>query len=241
LVRRRGIVAAAIVASLVFVPAAHAANARVAIADFKWSKPEIQLDLGEHVTWYWTGPDLQHSITQTSGPIGDIDSDAGNPVPNHTAGDLWRHDFDQPGTYEFHCKLHSVVRGTVVVSSNPSADPDAEPDPIPQVNFDAVAPKLAGVTLTKTRFGAGGTTLNATLNEKATVDAEFWRLPKRDGGERRYAGWQEWSGHIGYNHLEGFGVKGEHLRARPGRYVAEVRATDESHNRSKARLRFTIR
>jgi hypothetical protein len=132
------------------------------------------------------------------------------------------------------------VRGKVVVSATPG-DPIAEPDPIPEVNIDAVAPRMSEVRLDAERFGADGTILNVTLNEKATVDAEFWRLPKRPRGDRRYAGWQEWSGHIGYNHLEGFGVKGEHLRARPGRYVAEVRATDSSHNRSKERLRFTIR
>ena len=210
------------------------------ISDFQWSKPEIQLDLGEHVTWYWTGPDTMHSVTETSPNPGVIDSDLGNSTPNHEIGFSWSHTFDQPGTYEFHCKLHSVVRGTVVVSNTPG-DPITEPDPIPDVKTDVVAPKLGGVTLDETRFGAKGTTLNVTLNEKATIDGEFWRLPKRKGGHRRYAGWQDWSAHIGYNHLEGFGVKGKHLRPRPGRYLAEVRATDSSHNSSRARLKFTIR
>jgi plastocyanin len=241
LVRRLPLVTAlAAGAALLAAPAAQAANARVEISDFQWSKPEIQLDLGEHVTWYWTGPDLLHSVTETSPNPGAIDSDAGLSTPSHAAGDTWSHTFEEPGTYEFHCKLHSVVRGTVVVSGNPG-DPISEPDPIPTVNVDAVAPKLAAVYLDETRFGAGGTTLNVTLNEKATVGAEFWRLPKRPRGHRRYAGWQEWAGHIGYNHLEGFGVKGEHLRPRPGRYIAEVRATDEGHNRSIERLRFAIR
>ena len=240
MVRRLPLVAGAIAAALLAAPAAHAANARVEISDFHWSKPEIQLDLGEHVTWYWTGPDLLHSVTETSPNAGEIDSDAGQSTPRHDPGDTWSHTFDQPGTYEFHCKLHSVVRGTVVVSQDPG-DRITEPDPIPTVNVDALAPKLTGVSLDETKFGAEGTTLNVTLNEKATVDAELWRLPKRPRGHRRYAGWQDWAGHIGYNHLEGFGVKGEHLRPRPGRYVAEVRATDESHNRSTARLRFTIR
>jgi plastocyanin len=240
LVRRLPLVAAAVAAALLAAPAAYAANARVEISNFQWSKPDIQLDLGEHVTWYWTGPDTMHSVTETSPIAGQIDSDPGQSTPNHQVGFSWSHTFDQPGTYEFHCKLHSVVRGTIVVSNTPG-DPITEPDPIPGVNADVVAPKLTGVTLDKTRFGAGGTTLNVTLNEKATIDAEFWRLPKRKRGHQRYAGWQDWAGHIGYNHLEGFGLKGEHLRARPGRYVAEIRATDPSHNRSKTRLRFEIR
>ena len=240
MVRRLPLIAAALTAGLIATPAAHAANARVEISDFQWSKPEINLDLGEHVTWYWTGPDLMHSVTETSPNPGTIDSDPGQSTPNHQAGFTFSHTFDQPGTYEFHCKLHSVVRGTVVVSDTPG-DPITEPDPVPNVNIDAAAPRLTGVSLDETKFGAGGTTLNVTLNEKATVDAELWRLPKRPRGDRRYAGWQDWAGHIGYNHLEGFGVKGAHLRPRPGHYLAEVRATDESHNRSRTRLRFTIR
>jgi plastocyanin len=240
LVRRLPLVAAAIGAGLIAAPAAHAANARVAISNFQWSKPEIRLDLGEHVTWYWTGPDTMHSVTETSPTPGAIDSDPGTSTPNHQVGSNWSHTFDQPGTYEFRCKLHSVVRGTVVVSETPG-DPITEPDPIPTVNVDAVAPKLSGIHLDETKFGRRGTILNLTLNEKATVDVEFWRLPKRSDGHTRYAGWQEWDGHIGYNHLEGFGVDGGHLRARPARYRAEVRATDPSHNRSTARLKFTIR
>jgi plastocyanin len=240
LVRRLAIVAAAILAPLLSVPAAHAANARVAISDFQWSKPEINLDLGEHVTWYWTGPDLQHSVTGVSGSDAEgIDSDLGQPTPHHAAGFSWPWTFDEPGTYEFRCKLHSVVRGTVHVSDQPG-DPVTEPDPIPEVNFDAKAPKLTEVRLDSTRFGKHGTTLNLTLNERATIDAEFWRRPK-DGGHLRYAGWQEWAGHIGYNHLQGFGAPGEHLRPRPGRYIAEIRATDDNHNRAKTKLRFEIR
>jgi plastocyanin len=232
------LLAALSLAALLAVPAAHAANARVAISDFQWSKPEIPLDLDEHVTWYWTGPDLQHSVTQTSGPVGGIDSDPGNPTPTHAAGDLWAHTFDEAGTYEFRCKLHSVVRGTVVVSNEPG-DPVTEPDPIPQVNFDAKAPKLTDVRLQQTTFGKSGTTLYLTLNEKATIDAEFWRRTK--DGHLKYAGWQEWPGHIGYNSHEGFGVRGEHLRPRSGRYVAEIRATDSNDNRTRTKLRFRIR
>jgi plastocyanin len=240
LVRRLPLAAAVIGAALIAAPAAQASNARVEISDFQWSKPEIQLDLGEHVTWYWTGPDTMHSVTETAPSPGSIDSDPGKTTPNHDVGFSWSHTFDQPGTYEFHCKLHSVVRGTIVVSNTPG-DPITEPDPIPDVNVDAVAPKLTGVYLDETKFGSSGTTLNLTLNEKAGIDVEFWRLPKRKGGHRRYAGWQEWAGHVGYNHLEGFGVKGQHLHPRPGRYIAEIRATDESENRRFERLRFTIR
>ena len=45
---------------------AGAANRRVAIGHYQWSIPQIHLDLGEHVTWYWVGPDTLHSVTGTS-------------------------------------------------------------------------------------------------------------------------------------------------------------------------------
>ena len=44
----------------------------------------------------------------------------------------------QPGTYDFQCKLHPTVRGTVVVSSTPG-DPNTEADPVPKSNVDLTA------------------------------------------------------------------------------------------------------
>jgi hypothetical protein len=48
----------------VFAGGADAANTRVSVGNFVWSKdPEI--DLGEKVIWDWIGPDTAHSITGT--------------------------------------------------------------------------------------------------------------------------------------------------------------------------------
>jgi hypothetical protein len=38
-----------------------------------------------------------------------------------------------------------------------------------------------------------------------------------------------------------FRMARHHLRPRPGRYIAEIRATDDNHNRAKTKLRFEIR
>ena len=49
---------------LLALPAtAGATNQRVAISNYQWSIPDVQIDLGENVTWYWTGPDVVHSVT----------------------------------------------------------------------------------------------------------------------------------------------------------------------------------
>jgi hypothetical protein len=60
--RRLGIVAAAllVVALALGATSASAANRRVAIGHYQWSIPQLHVNLGEHVTWYWVGPDTLH-------------------------------------------------------------------------------------------------------------------------------------------------------------------------------------
>ena len=196
------------------------------------------MDLGEHVTWYWTGPDTMHSVTGTSPNDIGWDSENGNPTPRHDVGDSFSFEFDQPGTYTFQCKLHSSVRGTIEVLGQPRR-PGHRARPVPPNNVDVTNPKMTETSLAADDFGSKGTTLHVALNEKANLDAEFWRL--RNHGPREYGGWQEWQGHIGYNN-EPFGDHTKHFRPRPGSYVALLRATDASHNSGKAaRLRFRIR
>lgn len=43
---------------------ADAANTRVGISGFAWSK-QPSIDLGESITWDWLGPDTAHSVTGT--------------------------------------------------------------------------------------------------------------------------------------------------------------------------------
>jgi plastocyanin len=217
-----------------------AANQRVAISDYRWSESELQLDLGEHVNWHWTGPDTMHSVTGSSANAAGLDSDPGGGMPNHALGDTFRLAFDEPGSYSFHCMLHSSVRGTVHVSSEPG-DPVTEPDPIPPNNVDGTAPRLSEVRLATPAFAPGKGRLLFALDERATVNAEYWRLRKPGTRPRRqYRGWQEWNAHIGYNDVRF--AAGRRFRSRPGRYLAIVDATDAANNISRThRLRFEIR
>ena len=86
------------------------------------------------MTWYWTGPDLMHSITGQPPNATQWDSDPGT-LPQHSIGDDYQITFDKPGVYRFQCKIHSLVRGTVTVSDTPG-NPEAEPDPVPKSNVD---------------------------------------------------------------------------------------------------------
>ena len=92
----------------------------------------MHVDLGQHVTWYWVGPDTMHSVTGDSPNDLGIDSDPDNPEPMHKVGFTFTVVFTQPGVYKFHCKLHNVVHGEVIVSDTPGTPttiPTRSPSP----------------------------------------------------------------------------------------------------------------
>ncbi|MGH2925629.1 MAG: hypothetical protein ACRDK1_06605, partial [Solirubrobacterales bacterium] len=182
--------------------------------------------------------------TGTSANDAGWDSDPNSATPHHNIGDRFELSFSQPGTYKFQCKLHSTVRGTVEVSSTPG-DPTTEPDPIPKSNVDLVPPYVDGIALGSRTFGSGGTKLRYGADERASVDAEYYRLMKRHGRhgkpDRRYAGWQRWHGSVGLNQVR-IADRSRHFRPRPGRYRAVLRFTDAANNTAPARrLSFRIR
>ena len=216
---------------------ARAADAKVAIGHYRWSQPVVHVDLGQHVTWYWVGPDTMHSVTGISANDAGEDSDPGNPQPDHKLGATFRLSFTQPGVYEFQCKLHPVVHGEVVVSATPG-NPLDDPDPVPKLNVLLIRPTLTGVFLASPRFRAAGTTLSLALDDPSVVDAEIWHVAH--GHRSTYAGWQRWRAHIGFNYLP-FGGPARHFRPAPGRYVAFLQATDLFNNVSRIRrVPFTI-
>jgi plastocyanin len=238
LVPRLLIAAVGLLVALALAAPAGAANRRIAIGDYRWSDPDIHVDLGEHVTWYWVGPDTMHSVTGDPPNAVGIDSDPQTNLPKHRIGDSFRLEFHTPGTYSFTCKLHSAVHGTITVSDTPG-DPVSEPDPVPASSVDLKAPALRGLGLADTVAHRRGTRLRFALDERGKVDAEIYRRHRH--GPREYAGYQQWEGHVGYNDVR-IAAAGKHFDAEPGRYLVVLRATDRSSNTSKARkLRLAIR
>jgi plastocyanin len=216
---------------------ARAADARVAIGHYRWTPQVVHIDLGQHVTWYWVGPDTMHSVTGDSPNDLGIDSDPGNPEPMHKIGFTFTVVFTQPGVYQFHCKLHNIVHGTVIVSDMPG-DPNDDPDPIPQPNVKLMRPSISQVYFTPKRIGLGGTTIHYALDDSSSIDAEFWH--RRHGRRTGYAGWQELHGHIGLNYGR-FAARSRHFRPAPGSYVALLTPTDIFHNVGRTtRVAFTI-
>jgi plastocyanin len=219
-------------------PAALATNTRVSIANYAWSRPAVQINLGERVTWDWLGPDLAHSVTGISANSLSWDSDPGTDAPDHQAGDSYTLQFDQPGTYLFQCKLHAIVRGEVIVSDVPG-DPNSDPGPQAPLNVDVKPPTLGSIALEKQKVeGTKGIGFSAQISDRGSLDAEYYRLNSK--GRRVYSGYKTWDAFIGINHLT-LAARWKHFRAKPGRYEAVLRATDTAENVSKpVKKRFTI-
>jgi plastocyanin len=229
--------AATAAAGLAVAGPAYGADAKVAIGHYQWSQTVVHVDLGQHVTWYWVGPDTMHSVTGISANDAGEDSDPNNSLPDHKLGFTFRLSFEQPGVYEFRCKLHPVVHGEVIVSGTPG-NPLDDPDPVPKLNVLLIHPTLTQLFLSQPRFPAAGTTLNLALDDPSLIDAEIWHVSH--GHRSTYAGWRRWGAHIGYDYLP-FGGHSRHFRAAPGRYVAFVQATDLYNNVSRIRrVPFTI-
>jgi plastocyanin len=228
--------AAAVV--FLFPAGAGAANTRVSIANYAWSRPQVHVDLGEKVTWDWLGPDLAHSVTGISANDLQWDSDPGTDAPTHRAGDSYTLQFTQPGEYFFQCKLHAAVRGEVIVSGVPG-DPDGDPGPQAPLNLDLKAPTLGSFSMPKQRTnGHGGLGFSVQVSERGTLDVEYYRFNSR--GRRVFNGFETRKVFIGINHLR-LGARSKHFRARPGRYLAVLRASDGAANESKPlRRRFTM-
>lgn len=221
---------------------ADAANTRVGISGFAWSK-QPSIDLGESITWDWLGPDTAHSVTGT-GPGGvAIDSDPGKAIPSHIPGNTFTVSFPESGRFTFACKIHGAVRGTVTVSDRPG-DPGSDPGPQPPVFFDSAFPDLRDPRLARGVIGphGKGTGLTFSVDERGTADADYFRVVEKGRRSiRKFAGFSEWTTHIGFNTVR-FGARTKSFRAQPGRYVALFRVTDPSGNSTRpVVLAFEVR
>jgi plastocyanin len=229
----------ACLAALAWPATSGATNTLVAISNYEWSIKEVHINLDEKVTWEWIGPDLMHSVTGVSPNAVQWDSDPGTDVPRHQAGDEYTIQFTEPGEYVFQCKMHPFVRGKVIVSDIPG-EPNSSFGPKPALRVNLTAPTLGDVKLAKTELsGTKGVQTQASISQKGTLDAEYYRLDSK--GHRVYNGYHEWKTFLGINQFR-LAARWKHFKARPGRYVAVLRSTDESNNTSKPVTKgFSIR
>ena len=135
---RRGALLITVLMGLV-APGAAAAPQDVTVSQNRFSPSTVTVEVGEGVTWRFTGPDLDHSATSNPGQAESWDSDPGDSSPLHRPGDAFTHVFTKPGTYSYFCKLHSFMTGRVVVNGPPAAGGGQPP-------ADTAAPALASMT-----------------------------------------------------------------------------------------------
>ncbi len=73
----------------------------------------IRVTVGVNNTIVWTnGDSVVHTVTSTSVPSGATAFDSGNV----NAGKSFSVTLTVPGTYQYHCAIHSWMTGTIVVS-----------------------------------------------------------------------------------------------------------------------------
>lgn len=80
---------------------------KVTIANMSFSPADISIKTGTKVTW--TNQDaVNHTVTENDGKTGPDSSPLGQ-------GQSYSFTFSQPGTYHYHCSIHSEMTGTVTV------------------------------------------------------------------------------------------------------------------------------
>jgi plastocyanin len=162
---RAAAVLACLVACAAQAPAAFAANTNVNLTTSKTFSPaSVTVAPGDSVTWTWTEA-RSHNVTSVSAGAETISSGT-------KSSGTYVKTFTTPGTYAYHCTLHSGMNGSVTVSGGgtpppPPPPPDTTPPPTP-TGFvataadgtvtldwnDSTAPDLANYVVER-RVGAG--------------------------------------------------------------------------------------
>jgi plastocyanin len=191
------------------------ADVGVSVGNNAFSPQTVTITEGEVVTWTWTGPDTNHSVTSdaTNDQRGSFDSDPGVDSPNHPVGFKFSHSFEFAGTYTYFDKANPSIRGTVVVRERVN---DSTPPP----------PDLSPPSIRQRRLSLSKRRFTFRLNEPARVTARL------RGPTRRT---RIFNGRVGRNTVR------LPRRMRRGRYSLRITAVDASNNVRRYTLRFRVR
>ena len=90
---------------LILPTIAHAASVSVAIKDYKFQPSQVTIHPGDQIIW--TNADTAaHTVSAQSG-----DFSSGGLA----SGATFSHVFPKGGTFAYHCALHPMMHGTIVV------------------------------------------------------------------------------------------------------------------------------
>jgi plastocyanin len=111
--RRRLLIPLAVLSSLALASPTLAADASVNVVDFSFEPKEVQVGVGEKVTWNFA----VGGHTTTSSP-GQAERWNSGPATN-PGGTSFEHTFTKPGRFSYVCIPHqSFMKGTVVVGTD---------------------------------------------------------------------------------------------------------------------------
>jgi len=79
-------------------------GAQVSMADIQFQPAEIKVKAGDTVT-FTNNESVPHDVHKTSGPGANFESPGG--VGGMQGGDTFKLTLDEPGTYEYVCKVHA--------------------------------------------------------------------------------------------------------------------------------------
>lgn len=83
------------------------ATGKVEMKTMLFTPSQISIKKGETVTWT-NNDDTAHTVT--------IDNGDGPNSEEIKPGDTYSYTFNDSGSFQYHCKLHSAMHGTIVVS-----------------------------------------------------------------------------------------------------------------------------
>ncbi len=203
----------------------------VRVGGFAFAPDALTIVKGDAVVWTWNALDTNHSVTSVAGQPDAFDSDAGKAPGqvNHARGDAYSHLFDSVGTYNYFCKVHPSMRGTVVVQALGGDDSG------PRVrSLRAKRPKAC-------RKGSKGCSkpgglFSFSLSEAATLFVDVERVNRKGEVEKVVRSFTR--ALEGGSHELKLGVN----KFKPGSYVFAVEAQDAAKNSSgRFETRFKVR
>lgn len=151
-----------LLAALTPVPAAHAAEFDVEVADFSFAPDELFVNAGDTVTWTWTGA-APHNVTP-------VDPAAFEPSETQVAG-TFEQTFAEEGQIPYFCTIHAAPDGsegmigtvTVLAEGEPLPEPAPEPRPAPEPGQLPAAADAVGTALAWSSLFADGAAPTAAL------------------------------------------------------------------------------
>ncbi len=197
----------------------------VIVGQLKYSPQTTNITIGDSILFSWSGPDTNHSVTADPGQTMDFDSDPGkDPAQiSHPLNDGYGVSFTEVGTYTYHCKVHSFMKGTINVMPLPSGSSSPQ----------QAAPKLSKLSAKPrsfcTRCAKPGTTVTYTVSSAASMRAQL----RRNGRTVKEIDFSALPG----RHSQRLKFK----RMKRGRYVLRLVAIDDVSGKASKAASLAVR